>query len=62
MTVDQAKANLNDKQIAFCEHYAATLNATQAAIDAGYATGKAAKIKAKKQIFPFTPNSLWDVL
>ena len=36
MTVDQAKANLNDKQIAFCECYAATLNATQAAIDAGY--------------------------
>lgn len=41
MTVDQAKANLNDKQIAFCEHYAATLNATQAAIDAGYAKGSA---------------------
>lgn len=36
MTVEEAKASLNDQQIAFCEHYVATLNATQAAIDAGY--------------------------
>ena len=36
MTVEEAKACLNDQQIAFCEHYVATLNATQAAIDAGY--------------------------
>lgn len=36
MTVEEAKANLNDQQIAFCEHYVASLNATQAAIDAGY--------------------------
>ena len=36
MTIEEAKANLNDQQIAFCEHYVATMNATQAAIDAGY--------------------------
>lgn len=36
MTVEEAKASLNDQQIAFCEHYVATLNATQGAIDAGY--------------------------
>lgn len=36
MTVEEAKENLNDQQIAFCEHYVASLNATQAAIDAGY--------------------------
>ena len=36
MTADEAKANLNDQHIAFCEHYVASLNATQAAIDAGY--------------------------
>lgn len=36
MTIEEAKANLNDKQIAFCENYVASLNATQAAIDAGY--------------------------
>jgi len=41
MTVEQAKENLNDKQIAFCEHYAATLNATEAAKEAGYAAGTA---------------------
>lgn len=34
--MEEVKANLNDQQIAFCEHYVATLNATQAAIDAGY--------------------------
>lgn len=34
--MEEAKANLNDQQKAFCEHYVATLNATQAAIDAGY--------------------------
>lgn len=34
--MEEAKVNLNDQQIAFCEHYVATLNATQAAIDAGY--------------------------
>lgn len=34
--MEEAKANLNDQRIAFCEHYVATLNATQAAIDAGY--------------------------
>ena len=36
MTVEEAKATLNDQQIAFCEHYVVSLNATQAAIDAGY--------------------------
>ncbi len=36
MTIEEAKNNLNDQQIAFCEYYVATLNATQAAIDAGY--------------------------
>ena len=36
VTIEEAKANLNDQQIAFGEYYVATLNATQAAIDAGY--------------------------
>lgn len=34
--MEEAKMNLNDQQIAFCEYYVAELNATQAAIDAGY--------------------------
>lgn len=36
MTIEEAKANLTDQQRAFCEHYVASMNATQAAIDAGY--------------------------
>lgn len=36
MTIEEAKAGLSYQQIAFCEHYAASMNATQAAIDAGY--------------------------
>lgn len=36
MTEKDAKENLTEQQIAFCEYYAVSLNATQAAIDAGY--------------------------
>ena len=36
VTIEEAKENLTDQQIAFCEYYVASMNATQAAIDAQY--------------------------
>lgn len=53
MVKANAKQELNEKQKAFCDHYIKTLNATEAAILAGYSKKTARSIGAENLTKPY---------
>lgn len=53
MVKENAKQELNEKQKAFCDHYIKSLNATEAAILAGYSRKTARSIGAENLTKPY---------
>ena len=60
--MDKAKEKLTERQKAFCEYYIESLNATEAAIKAGYSKKTARAIGAENLTKPYIQEYIHEVV